>query len=69
MPNYVEMCLSKISPDHCFQSFGFLNFYELLSLTRVPMGAKIQNANNSYSYESCSTKLFLNIPCDSPHKS
>ncbi len=30
---------------------------------------KISKHYSSYSYNSFSTKLFLNVPCDSPHKS
>ncbi len=32
------------------------------------MGVKISKGYSSYSYDSFSTKLFLNIPCNSPHK-
>ncbi len=34
-----------------------------------PMGVKISKHYSSHSYDSFSTKLFLNVPCDSPHKS
>ncbi len=32
------------------------------------MGVKISKCYSSYSYDSFSTILFLNVPCDSPHK-
>ncbi len=32
------------------------------------MGVKISKRYFPYSYDSFSTKLFLRIPCDSPHK-
>ncbi len=33
------------------------------------MGVKIAKRYSSHGYDSFSTKLFLKIPCDSPHKS
>ncbi len=38
------------------------------SLTWEPMAVKISNHYSSYSFDSFSTKLFLNVPCNSPHK-
>ncbi len=39
-----------------------------ISLIWDPMGCKFSKGYSSYSYDSFSTKLFLNFPCDSPHK-
>ncbi len=38
------------------------------SLTWDPMGVKISKRYFSYSLYSFSTKLFLNVPCNNPHK-
>ena len=38
------------------------------SLTWDPMGVKISKRYSFYSFESFSTKLFLNVPCNNPHK-
>ena len=54
-----------------FWNFKFQIFFKRLKflLTWDPMGVKISKRYSSYSYYSFSTKLFQNVPCDSPHKS
>ncbi len=38
------------------------------SLTWHPMGVKISKRYSSHKFDSFSTKLFLNVPCNNPRK-
>ncbi len=53
-----------------FWNFKFQNFLKRLkfSFTWDPVGVKLSKCYSSYSFDSFSTKLFLNVPCSSPHK-
>ncbi len=75
--NHQAQFCGKVPIHHITRHlFRFSNFWESLMLTNiiifVNMGAYgseiFKRLYSSYSYDSFSTRLFLNIPCDSPHK-
>ena len=57
--------------DFEISKLKYKNIYRRLIffLTWVLMGVKISNCYTSYSYHSFTTKLFLNVHCDTHHKS
>ncbi len=52
-----------------FEISDLFFFFKLkFSLTWDPLGEKISKRHSFFNFDSFSTKLFLNVPCNNPHK-